>query len=237
MQAQKELAAAVNKPKRVVPLMNVKDELLEVAYAVAGDRIEAALYTPSKVARHQAVEALKREVEAEIKKRYPEATNFEVSQAFDYLQKKAFRISILDKRVRCDGRQLNELRPLSAEVRRAPALPRLRALRPRRNAGARARHPRHHGRSAGCSTPTPAARRSKPFILHYNFPPFSVGETGRTGSPGRREIGHGALAERSIAPVLPSRGGLSRTPSASAARSWNPTAPPRWRRSAPASSR
>src|SRR6476619_4163086 len=69
--------------------------------------------------------------------------------------------------------------------------------------------------------------QSKRFILHYNFPPFSVGETGRTGGPGRREIGHGALAERSLEPVVPSENEF-RMPSAFPARSWNPTARHRW---------
>ena len=94
--AQEELTRRAGKTKREVPLMLVKDELLEIAYAVAGDRIESALYTPSKVARGKAVGALKDEVEAAIKAKFPEATGFEISQAFDYLQKKAFRISILD---------------------------------------------------------------------------------------------------------------------------------------------
>ena len=65
----------------------------------------------------------------------------------------------------------------------------------------------------------------KKFILHYNFPNFSVGETGRISGPGRREIGHGALAERSIEPMMPR---IILTPSASPARSWSPTVPPRW---------
>src|SRR5580704_7711884 len=101
---QKELAAAVGKPKREVELLSVRDDLLEIAYQVAGDRIEAALYTPGKVARGKAVDALRQEVNAAILAKYPDATPFEISQAFDYLQKKAFRISILDRQKRCDGR-------------------------------------------------------------------------------------------------------------------------------------
>src|SRR3954471_1597113 len=200
--AQKELAAKVNKPKRQPDLMLVRDELLEIAYAVAGDRIEAALYTPSKVARHKAVEALKREVETEIKTRYPEATNFEVSQAFDYLQKKAFRVSILEKRVRCDGRTLDQLRQLSAET----------GILPRSHGSALFSRGETQALALATLATTEEAQdldgytggeTSKSFILHYNFPPFSVGETGRMGGMNRREIGHGALAERSIAPVIP----------------------------------
>jgi polyribonucleotide nucleotidyltransferase len=201
--AQRALAAKAGKVKREVNLMLVKDELLEVAYAVAGDRIEAALYTPSKVARGKAVDALKKEVEDAIKAKHPEATGFEISQAFDYLQKKAFRISILDKRVRCDGRALNQIRPLSAEV---GVLPRSHgsALFARGETQAMALATLATTSEAQDLDGYTGGETSKRFILHYNFPPFSVGETGRTGSPGRREIGHGALAERSIAPVIPS---------------------------------
>lgn len=203
IEAQEQLAAMVNKPKRQVPLMLVKDELLEVAYQVAGDRIESALYTPSKVERIKAVNALKEEVKAAIVAKFPESTPFEISQAFDYLQKKAFRISILDKKTRCDGRGYHDLRQLTGEV----------GLLPRAHGSAL--FSRGETQAVCLATLAPAeeaqvldaytgGEEEKRFILHYNFPPFSVGETGRTGSPGRREIGHGALAERSIEPVIPS---------------------------------
>jgi polyribonucleotide nucleotidyltransferase len=202
IQAQKELTAVAGKEKRQAPLFVVPDELLEIAYQVAGDRIESALYTPSKVARSKAVGALKDEVTAAILERYPEATKFEISQAFDYLQKKAFRISILDKGVRCDGRDYNTIRPLHAET----------GLLPRSHGSALFQRGETQALCLATLAPTDEAQELdgytggetiKRFILHYNFPPFSVGETGRTGSPGRREIGHGALAERSIAPVIP----------------------------------
>ncbi|HYF36894.1 MAG TPA: polyribonucleotide nucleotidyltransferase [Prosthecobacter sp.] len=202
VKAQEELAALVNKPKRVVPLMEVKDELLEIAYSVAGDRIEGALYQPGKVARGKAVGALKDEVETAIKAKFPEATNFEISQAFDYLQKKAFRISILDKLNRCDGRNVDQLRNLTGEV----------GLLPRTHGSAL--FARGETQALAIATLAPAdeaqemdnyagGESEKRFILHYNFPPFSVGETGRFGGQNRREIGHGALAERSIWPVIP----------------------------------
>ena len=202
IKAQKELAAAAGKEKRVAPLFVVADELLEIAYSVAGDRIESALYTPSKVARGKAVGALKEEVSAAILAKFPEATKFEISQAFDYLQKKAFRISILDKGVRCDGRDNNTIRHLSAET----------GLLPRSHGSALFQRGETQALCLATLAPADEAQEldgytggetTKRFILHYNFPPFSVGETGRTGSPGRREIGHGALAERSIAPVIP----------------------------------
>lgn len=200
--AQVELATAAGKTKRVMPLMAAKDELLEVAYAVAGDRIEGALYQPSKVARGKAVGALKDEVETAIKAKYPEATGFEISQAFDYLQKKAFRVSILDKANRCDGRGIDQLRQLSGEV----------SVLPRTHGSAL--FARGETQALAICTLAPAdeaqefdnyagGENEKRFILHYNFPPFSVGECGRFGGQNRREIGHGALAERSIEPVIP----------------------------------
>jgi polyribonucleotide nucleotidyltransferase len=201
--AQKELAAKVNKAKREMPLFVVKDEVMEVAYEVAGSRIEAALYTPSKVARSKAVNALKDEVGTAIKAKFPEATPFEISQAFDYLQKKAFRVAILDRKSRCDGRGLGDLRQLSAET---GLLPRSHgsALFARGETQALCLLTLATTQEAQDMDGYTGGETSKSFILHYNFPPFSVGETGRMGGMNRREIGHGALAERSIAPVIPS---------------------------------
>lgn len=199
---QRELAAKAGKPKRIVPLFEVPSQILEVAYQVAGDRIEAALYTHGKVARSKAVGALREEVEKAVVEKFPEASKFEISQAFDYLQKKAFRISILDRRQRCDGRGLHDIRPLSGEV----------GLLPRTHGSAL--FARGETQALGVATLAPAEEAqmidsygggvdTKRFMLHYNFPPFSVGETGRFGGQNRREIGHGALAERSIEPVIP----------------------------------
>ncbi|MBM4456137.1 MAG: polyribonucleotide nucleotidyltransferase, partial [Verrucomicrobia bacterium] len=148
-------------------------------------------------------EALKEEVKTKILEKFPTATPFEISQAFDYLQKKAFRTSILDKNKRCDGRPADQVRNLSGEVGFLP---------------------RAHGSSLFARGETQAVclatlgpleeaqeidaytggESTKRFLLHYNFPPFSVGETGRFGGQNRREIGHGALAERSLEPVIPS---------------------------------
>jgi polyribonucleotide nucleotidyltransferase len=199
---QKELTATAGKPKRNAELLTVRDDLLEIAYQVAGDRIEAALYTSGKVARSKAVDALSGEVKEAILAKYPDATPFEISQAFDYLQKKAFRVSILDKQVRCDGRGLLDIRPLSAEV---GLLPRSHgsALFQRGETQAVALATLASAEEAQMIDAYTGGELTKRFILHYNFPPFSVGETGRVGSTSRREIGHGALAERSIAPVIP----------------------------------
>ena len=200
--AQEELVAAAGKPKREYELTVAKDELLEIGYEIAGDRIEEAIYAPTKTERAKKVGALRDEVEAAIKERVPEATDFDVEQVFEYIQKKAFRISIMEKGVRADGRAIGDLRPLYGEV---DTLPRVHGS---------AIFSRGETQALGICTLAPADEKqymdnysggedTKRFILHYNFPPFSVGETGRMGGLNRREIGHGALAERSIEPVIP----------------------------------
>src|SRR6478736_1049812 len=200
---QKELAAIVNKPKRDAQLLQVNQELLDIAYRVAGDRIEAALYTQGKTARAKAFDALREEVKAAILEKNPEADKFAINQAFDYVQKKAFRKSILEKQKRVDGRGYQDLRQISCEV----------GVLPRAHGSAIFQRGETQALSLATLAPIEEAQmidaygggeQSKRFLLHYNFPPFSVGETGRFGGASRREIGHGALAERSIEPVLPS---------------------------------
>ena len=202
VEAQEELVAKCGKTKREYELTVAKDHLLEIAYEIAGDRIEAAIYAPSKTERSKKVGALRDEVEAAIKSRAPEATDFDVEQAFEYLQKKAFRISIMEKGVRADGRAIGDLRTLYGEV---GTLPRVHGS---------AIFARGETQALAITTLAPADEKQhfdnyaggedeKRFILHYNFPPFSVGECGRMGGINRREIGHGSLAERSIEPVIP----------------------------------
>lgn len=203
VEAQEELVKLAGKPKRDYTVTVAKEDLLEIGYAVAGDRIEDAIYAASKVERGKKVGALRDEVEAAIKEKFPETTEFEIEQVFEYIQKKAFRVSIMEKGVRADGRKLRDLRTLYGEV---GTLPRVHGS---------AIFSRGETQALGICTLAPADEKlyvdnyaggedSKNFFLHYNFPPFSVGETGRFGGMNRREIGHGALAERSIAPMLPS---------------------------------
>lgn len=200
---QEELRAVCGKPTREYELTLAKPELLEIGYEIAGSRIEEAIYAPSKIERQKKVGALRDEVEAAIKERHPEATDFDVEQVFEYIQKKAFRISIMEKNKRADGRALDQLRPLTAEINTLPSVVHGSAL-----------FARGETMSLCLATLAPVEEKQymdnytgsvdeKRFILHYNFPPFSVGDTGRFGGQNRREIGHGALAERSIAPVIP----------------------------------
>ncbi|MFL6598259.1 MAG: polyribonucleotide nucleotidyltransferase [Verrucomicrobia bacterium] len=200
---QKELGAMVGKSKRDLELLKVDQQLLDIAYRVAGERIEQALRTEGKSARAKAIDALREEVEAAILEKFPEADSFAISQAFDFIEKKTFRASILEKQQRVDGRGYNDLRPITCEV----------GVLPRAHGSAIFQRGETQALALATLAPIEEAQmidaygggeQSKRFILHYNFPPFSVGETGRTGGPGRREIGHGALAERSLEPVVPS---------------------------------
>ena len=201
--AQVELVGLAPKEKREMPLFAVRDALNDIAYQVAGDRIEGAIYNASKAARGKAVGALKNEVKGAILTQFPDATPFEVSQAFENLQKKAFRRSILDHGKRADGRGTLDLRQLSGEV---GLIPRSHgsALFARGETQALALATLASAQESQNLDAYTGGESEKRFILHYNFPPFSVNETGRTGSPGRREIGHGALAERSLEAVVPS---------------------------------
>jgi polyribonucleotide nucleotidyltransferase len=202
IQAQKELAARVGKPKREVQLLHVNQELVDIVRQVAGDRLEQALRTEGKSARAKAIDALREEVKTAILEKFPEADSFAISQAFDFVEQKTFRAGILEKQQRVDGRRYGDLRPITCEV----------GVLPRAHGSAIFQRGETQALALATLAPIEEAQmidaygggeQSKRFILHYNFPPFSVGETGRTGAPGRREIGHGALAERSLESVVP----------------------------------
>jgi polyribonucleotide nucleotidyltransferase len=202
--AQKELAAKAGKKKREITLNIVPDEVLQEAKKLAGDRFVPALLTPGKLAREAACSAIQEEVGAKLVEKFgaEKVTDFVVNDAFYYIQKEAVRGLILNHGKRLDGRAFDVVRPISSEVGILP---------------------RAHGSALFCRGETQAVTLAtlgtgddtqefdsytgggseKKFILHYNFPNFSVGETGRISGPGRREIGHGALAERSIEPMLP----------------------------------
>ena len=202
--AQKELVAKVGKKKREITLNIVPDEILQEAKKLAGDRFVPALLTPGKLARESAVKAIQDEVGSKLVEKFgaEKVTQFVINDAFYYIQKEAVRKLILESGKRLDGRAFDVVRPISSE---AGILPRA------------------HGSALFCRGETQAVtlvtlgtgddtqefdsytggQTEKKFILHYNFPNFSVGETGRISGPGRREIGHGALAERSIECMLP----------------------------------
>src|SRR5256714_2451718 len=202
--AQKDLSRRVGKSKRAAVANVVPDEILREAKALAGDRMVPALLTPGKLAREAAVKAVTDEVSARLSEKFgaEKVTEFVLKDAFYYLQKEAVRSLILDGQKRMDGRGFEDVRALSCEV---GVLPRAHgsALFSRGETQALVLATLGTSEEAQEFDAYTGGETEKQFILHYSFPNFSVGETGRISGPGRREIGHGALAERSIEPMLP----------------------------------
>ncbi len=202
--AQKELAARAGKKKRSITVNIVPDEILKEATVLAGDRMVPALLTPGKLARETACKAIQDEVGAKLIEKHgaEKITRFVISNAFYHIQKEAVRALILDNGKRLDGRSFDQIRQISGEV----------GILPRAHGSALFTRGETQAVTLVTLGTTEDAQEfdsytggssEKQFILHYNFPNFSVGETGRISGPGRREIGHGALAERSIEPMVP----------------------------------
>ncbi|MFM7749004.1 MAG: polyribonucleotide nucleotidyltransferase [Opitutaceae bacterium] len=203
--AIEELQKLAGKPKSTFPLVGATPAARAIIERVVPtERIVAAIFGKEKAARSAGVKALKEEAKAALVAELgaDKFTDVDLNVVFEDLQYKAYRKNVLEKGVRADGRGQRDLRPLNASV---GVLPRVHGS---------ATFQRGDTQNIALTTlgPTKDAQeldgltggaKSKSFILHYNFPPFSVGETGRFGAPGRREVGHGALAERSLVPVLP----------------------------------
>ncbi len=202
--AQKELAARAGRPKRQITLNVVPEEVLKEAKTLAGDRIISALLTPGKLAREAAVAAITEEVGKKLVEKFGEekVTDFVLKDAFYYIQKEAVRGLIMQQGKRLDGRDFDTVRPIVSEV---GLLPRAHgsAMFQRGETQAVTLCTLGTGEDAQEFDAYTGGATEKKFILHYNFPNFSVGETGRISGPGRREIGHGALAERSLEPMVP----------------------------------
>jgi polyribonucleotide nucleotidyltransferase len=204
IQAQKDLAAKVGKAKRSITVSEVPTELLAEAKAVASDKIVPALLTTGKLAREAAVKAVNTEVAKKLVEKFgaEKATDATLKEIAYLTQKEAIRNLILQRSQRLDGRGLDDIRPLAAEV----------SLLPRAHGSAMFQRGETQAVALATLGTTEDSQEfdsytgganEKQFILHYNFPNFSVGETGRISGPGRREIGHGALAERSLEPMVP----------------------------------
>ena len=202
--AQKDLAARCGKPKRQITLKIVPEEILKEAKALAGDRIVTALLTPAKLARETAVSVITEEISKKLVEKFgaEKVTQFVLKDAFYYIQKEAVRDLIMNHDKRLDGRDFQTVRPIYSEV---GILPRAHgsALFQRGETQALTLCTLGTGEDAKEFDSYTGGASEKKFILHYNFPNFSVGETGRISGPGRREIGHGALAERSLEPMVP----------------------------------
>lgn len=202
--AQKELAARAGKQKREITLNIVPEEILNEAKALAGDRIVSALLTPGKLARESAVSAITEGIGKQLVEKFGEekVTEFVLKDAFYYIQKESVRALLMKDGKRLDGRGLDDIRPIHGEV---GLLPRAHgsALFSRGETQTVTLATLGTGEDAQEFDSYTGGATEKKFILHYNFPNYSVGETGRIMGPGRREIGHGALAERSLEPMIP----------------------------------
>ncbi|MDT7734101.1 MAG: polyribonucleotide nucleotidyltransferase [Mycobacterium sp.] len=200
--AQQELHDAAGKETAEYPLFpEYQDDVFYAVSSVATDELSKALTIAGKEERNARTDEIKVEVLNRLAETY-EGREKEVSAAFRSLTKKLVRQRILSDDFRIDGRGITDIRALSAEV----------AVIPRAHGSAL--FERGETQIMGVTTldmvkmaqqiDSLGPETSKRYMHHYNFPPFSTGETGRVGSPKRREIGHGALAERALVPVLPS---------------------------------
>ncbi|MCR5492277.1 MAG: polyribonucleotide nucleotidyltransferase [Streptococcus sp.] len=204
---QEEIVAAVGKEKAEVELLQVDPELQAEIIAAYNADLQKAVQVEEKKAREAATEAVKEEVTAVYEERYADDENYEtimrdVAEILEQMEHAEVRRLITEDKIRPDGRRVDEIRPLDAEIDFLPKV---------HGSGLFTR-----GQTQALSVLTLApmgetqivdglgAEYKKRFLHHYNFPQFSVGETGRYGAPGRREIGHGALGERALAQVLPS---------------------------------
>ncbi len=209
VEAQAKLAAQSAKEIQDYPVFPpYADEVYAAVESIALSELGDVYQIAGKVERQDADDALKSRVKAAIAEQVtagtlPEVANAQVSAAYKSVTKKVVRGRILTEQVRMDGRGLADIRPLDAEV----------AVIPRVHGSAVFQ--RGETQILGVTTlnmlkmeqqiDSLSPVTKKRYLHHYNFPPYSTGETGRVGSPKRREIGHGFLAERALVPVLPSR--------------------------------
>jgi polyribonucleotide nucleotidyltransferase len=197
---QEELRNLAGKPKREFIQKALDPELLGAVKQQIGDGIERALSIASKKERNTALYSLTDQAVAGLGERFAERTG-ELAEACDKLVRERVRSEILDKGRRIDDRKPTDIRPLSAEVQ---VLPRTHgsAVFSRGETQVLATATLGTG-SDEQKIDALLGERFKKFMLHYNFPPFSTGEVKFLRAPSRREIGHGALAERALTPVLP----------------------------------
>jgi polyribonucleotide nucleotidyltransferase len=202
-QAQQELAQAADSPALEFPtFLAYQPDVVEAVRGALADELAKALTIVSKKEREIQLDELKAGCLEQLGESFA-GREKEIGAAFRAVTKSAVRQRILRDKVRIDGRGITDIRPLSAEVEVIP------------RAHGSALFERGETQILGVTTlnmlrmeqqiDSLGPETSKRYLHHYNFPPYSTGETGRVGSPKRREIGHGALAERALMPVLPSR--------------------------------
>jgi len=207
---QKEIISEIGEEKMDYPKLEISDELKEEVKGLCEERLDKALRIHDKQEKYATIDAIKDEIVEKYTSEFEEALKTDefkelitkVCLIFESVKYDVFRKIVVDERIRIDGRKMDEIRPLSASI----------DILPRTHGSALFTR----GETQSLSITTLGAlgesqmldglsiEDEKRFMLHYNFPQFSVGETGRYGSPGRREIGHGALGERALLQVIPS---------------------------------
>jgi polyribonucleotide nucleotidyltransferase len=200
--AQVALRRQLGKPDKVIVEQAPDAEKMAFLRTTAGEELRQVLLVGDKLQRQERVEAVKTALQAKALEKWPEMEAHHFASLFDALEIELVRCNVLDHGQRIDGRGMDAIRPLYAQL----------ALLPRCHGSALF----NRGETQSVGTVTLGTKqdtqeldaitggdKEKKFMLHYNFPPYSVGEVGRLGSTGRREIGHGALAERSLRPVVP----------------------------------
>jgi len=205
---ENEIIKEVGKPKAEIEVYTISDDIKEAVEKVAKDRLIEAVRIKEKLERYGAIDKINEEVLATYdEKEYKDDAEKnhilrQVKDVLDNCVKDEFRRLVTIDKIRPDGRELDEIRPLDAQIH----------LLPRVHGSAMFTRGETQVISSCTLGPTGEYQiidnitddEQKRFMHHYNFPPFSVGETGRMGVPGRREIGHGALGERALAQVIPS---------------------------------
>lgn len=197
---QKKIIEEVGKPKRTLIFPEIPEEIKTVIYAYAERPLKEAIFNPDKLTREAHMEEVRKEAEAHFKEIYPE-NGSDIAECLNHLTKEIVRHMISVDKIRPDGRALDEIRPISCEV----------GLLPRVHGSAL--FTRGQTQALTITTLAPMSETQiiddltqeteKRYIHQYNFPSYSVGETKSSRGPGRREIGHGALAERALIPVIP----------------------------------
>jgi polyribonucleotide nucleotidyltransferase len=197
---QKELRALAGKEKRIVPEKFIDEELKRKVSELSLDRIKEAITIPDKLMRQRKLDEILREIIEQLNKEEEDLT-MDIATIFNDIERELVRGMILNENRRADGRKNNEIRPISAEV----------GILPKTHGSALF----IRGETQCLAVVTLGTSEDeqkidsldgesyKTFMLHYNFPPFSVGEVKPLKSPGRREIGHGMLAERALKAVIP----------------------------------
>lgn len=197
---QKKIIEEVGKPKRTLIFPEIPEEIKTAIYAYAERPLKEAIFNPDKLTREAHMEEVRKEAEAHFKEIYPE-NGSDIAECLNHLTKEIVRHMISVDKIRPDGRALDEIRPISCEV----------GLLPRVHGSAL--FTRGQTQALTITTLAPISETQiiddltqeteKRYIHQYNFPSYSVGETKSSRGPGRREIGHGALAERALIPVIP----------------------------------